>query len=191
MSLWLLLSRTTAKKFLFRFELFFLFIFIIIVTGNSNNFDTHCCYWNFQFEDFANHNAFELLAKYRTSYLVFNDDIQVLSSINLMLIILKSSSFLIHSSSLFQGTASVVLAGAVSALKLIGGTLADHTFLFLGAGEVRSFLPCFHPSLYFSKFLCLNGLTFYAIVSIRSHSFTSMFKFFLHIFWHGCRLELV
>jgi len=30
----------------------------------------------------------------------------------------------------------VVLAGVVAALKLIGGTLADHTFLFLGAGEV-------------------------------------------------------
>lgn len=34
----------------------------------------------------------------------------------------------------------MVLAGVVAALKLVGGTLADHTFLFLGAGEVTQFL---------------------------------------------------
>ena len=35
-----------------------------------------------------------------------------------------------------QGTAAVVLAGVVAALKMLGGSLADQTFLFLGAGEV-------------------------------------------------------
>lgn len=40
---------------------------------------------------------------------------------------------------LLQGTASVVLSGLVASLKLLGGTLGDHTFLFLGAGEVCYF----------------------------------------------------
>lgn len=29
-----------------------------------------------------------------------------------------------------------MLAGLIAALKSVGGTLADHTFLFFGAGEV-------------------------------------------------------
>ena len=37
---------------------------------------------------------------------------------------------------MLQRTASVVLAGLLAALKVVGGMLADHTYLFLGAGEV-------------------------------------------------------
>lgn len=48
-------------------------------------------------------------------------------------------ALIIESIVLFQGTASVVLAGLVAALKLVGGTLADHKFLFLGAGEVSRY----------------------------------------------------
>lgn len=34
----------------------------------------------------------------------------------------------------------MVLAGLIASLKLLGGALCDHTFLFLGAGEVGFYL---------------------------------------------------
>jgi malate dehydrogenase (oxaloacetate-decarboxylating)(NADP+) len=66
----------------------------------------NCC---IHFEDWTGVDAIALLARYRHNVSCYNDDI--------------------------QGTASVVLAGLINALKITGGQLKDQRILFLGAGS--------------------------------------------------------
>jgi malate dehydrogenase (oxaloacetate-decarboxylating)(NADP+) len=61
------------------------------------------------FEDWKGTDAIRLLARYKDKYLVFNDDI--------------------------QGTASVALAGLMTALEIIRGRIRDQRVFFLGAGS--------------------------------------------------------
>jgi len=66
----------------------------------------NCC---LHFEDWTGVDAIALLARYRDKVCCYNDDI--------------------------QGTAGVVLAGLINALKLTGGQLQDQRILFVGAGS--------------------------------------------------------
>lgn len=65
-----------------------------------------CC---IHFEDWKGTDAIRLLARYKDKILCYNDDI--------------------------QGTASIGLAGIITALQIIDAPLADQRILFLGAGS--------------------------------------------------------
>ena len=66
----------------------------------------NCC---IHFEDWTGADAIALLARYRHKFSCYNDDI--------------------------QGTAGIVLAGLINALKITGSQLKDQRILFLGAGS--------------------------------------------------------
>ena len=65
-----------------------------------------CCV---HFEDWTGVDAVHLLERYRNKYCVYNDDV--------------------------QGTAGIILAGMINAVKLKGTKLKDEKYLFLGAGS--------------------------------------------------------
>lgn len=65
----------------------------------------HCCV---HFEDWKGEDAIRLLSKYRDKICCYNDDI--------------------------QGTASVTLAGLMSAMRITGGKMRDQSVLLFGAG---------------------------------------------------------
>lgn len=65
-----------------------------------------CCV---HFEDWTGVDAVHLLQRYRDKYCVYNDDV--------------------------QGTAGIVLAGMINAVKIKGTNLRDEKYLFLGAGS--------------------------------------------------------
>ena len=65
-----------------------------------------------QFEDFVTDNAYRLLEKYHDKVLCFNDDI--------------------------QGTASVAVAGFLTAIKAKEGKLEDQRIMFYGAGSAST-----------------------------------------------------
>jgi malate dehydrogenase (oxaloacetate-decarboxylating)(NADP+) len=85
----------------------------------------NCCV---QFEDWSGADALRLLARYRDRLCCFNDDV--------------------------QGTASVALAGILSALRITGKKLSEQTFLFLGAGSAGIGIANF-----LTESLVLDGLS--------------------------------